>query len=467
MEIRIGGNTYTLTDKQAEFFTAPEKYVAYFGGVGNGKSFIGIVTCMFWVLSFPNNSWLIGRRSNKDTRKTIMADFMKIIPKDTVDSLNKYEGILTLKNKSVVYFSNLWDEEKETEQLLSLNLGGYVMEQAEQCPEKVHTDLNGRIRLVLPDLDLGNGEVIKFQRKGLMIGNPTNKGSWIYKRFMIDKNPLYKMISAPTDSNPFLPEDYKQDLLRSNPEWWLKKYYYGSWDDPSGLIYPEFSEEIHVVQGFKIPSNWLRFVVIDPGWSDPTAVLWIALSPYDEVWVYREYYKEGVRAKDVCHAIKSMSGDEPIMQYIIDGKGGTQTSKDTGKRLVDVYYENGIPCELSDNEINTGIERVGRLLNYRLKKEPNGLRDQWGRRLDLETKNKLFIFASCKNCIDEFYNYKWDDRRNEEMNSKNKPRDAHNHTLDDIRYFANAKYSYRMFDMDNYEYDERTDTTRHSSIVGG
>lgn len=67
---------------------------------------------------------------------------------------------------------------------------------------------------------------------------------------------------------------------------------YGQTRRRTGLIYPEFNSEDHIIDGFSPPAEWPRFCAIDPG-IDTAAVLWCAVSPDDHVYFYRELYLHG------------------------------------------------------------------------------------------------------------------------------------------------------------------------------
>lgn len=59
-----------------------------------------------------------------------------------------------------------------------------------------------------------------------------------------------------------------------------------------GLAYPMFDRSIHVVEPFPIPPEWPRYRVLDWGTRVPTAVLWAARSPENQLVLYREHYQE-------------------------------------------------------------------------------------------------------------------------------------------------------------------------------
>jgi phage terminase large subunit-like protein len=85
---------------------------------------------------------------------------------------------------------------------------------------------------------------------------------------------------------------------------------YGEFAYVSGRWWPDFDINVHVIKEFPIPKNWKRFRFIDAGMAAPCACLWIALSPNNVMFVYREYYKKGTLISERCKDIIEMSGNQ-------------------------------------------------------------------------------------------------------------------------------------------------------------
>ncbi|MFW6086767.1 MAG: hypothetical protein ACODAG_06145, partial [Myxococcota bacterium] len=43
------------------------------------------------------------------------------------------------------------------------------------------------------------------------------------------------------------------------------------------LVFETFDRDHHVVRPFPIPEHWPRWVLFDPGWTNPAAVSWVAV----------------------------------------------------------------------------------------------------------------------------------------------------------------------------------------------
>lgn len=113
-----------------------------------------------------------------------------------------------------------------------------------------------------------------------------------------------RFIPAKLYDNPYLSEDgaYEANLL-SLPEFQRKQLLEGSWDIVDGAAFAEFNRHLHVIEPFEIPNNWPRFRGADYGYSDASCVLWFAVSPSEQLIVYREFYQRGVLAEDLGYKI--------------------------------------------------------------------------------------------------------------------------------------------------------------------
>ena len=113
--------------------------------------------------------------------------------------------------------------------------------------------------------------------------------------------PLFKrkFIPATLFDNPYLSDDgmYEANLL-SLPEHQRRQLLEGDWDINEGAAFPEFNRRTHVVEPFDIPASWPRFRAADYGYSSYSAVVWFAVSPAEQLIVYREMYVSKVLAID-------------------------------------------------------------------------------------------------------------------------------------------------------------------------
>lgn len=73
-----------------------------------------------------------------------------------------------------------------------------------------------------------------------------------------------------------------------------------NWEAQAGkLVFENWEDRVHCIRPFAIPAHWPRWVLIDPGWTNPMSILWAAVDVdtpandfgFHPVHIYREFYK--------------------------------------------------------------------------------------------------------------------------------------------------------------------------------
>lgn len=158
--------------------------------------------------------------------------------------------------------------------------------------------------------------------------NPGNIGHAWVKRIWIDKDltgkeakETYDYIPAVVYDNPVLCEtdpDYVSRLENLDEDT-KKAMLYGDWDSFAGQYFKEWRKDIHVVKPFAIPKEWRRIIALDYGYTNPSAVLWLAIDPDDNIYCYRELYVNRKRYGELLDEIRMMtSPDEEILALVAD-----------------------------------------------------------------------------------------------------------------------------------------------------
>jgi phage terminase large subunit len=194
-------------------------------------------------------------------------------------------------------------------------------------------------------------------------------------------------------------------------------------DAAEGLVYPMFSERVHVLDPH--PNTvWQKILVgVDHGYEDPGVyvVMGVSGSGRDATcFVLEEVYRNHEVQSFWIQQAKSIK--QRYARYADRMKWyGDPSRPDTIELL---RREAHIPIVGADNDINDGVAAVADKLFVR-KREVNG---------DVDTYSKLYVSPSCKNTIKEFGLYR------RKRDSKNKDRiledieDKNNHAMDALRY---------------------------------
>ena len=425
----MAANQIEPTPKQEEFIFSTSKFSCMSGGFGSGKTFAGCLRGL--VLSqHPNNFGLIGRNTYVELRDTTRRTFFDVCPPEFYDESRggqwkPSENHLKLVNGSEIIFRHL-DTISEKE-LLSLNLGWFYIDQAEEIGWRVFQILTSRLRLnKVPT------------RYGFITCNP-EPGMWIDDRFrkpMIEgkQDPEYHFIDSSTYDNPYLPADYIPTLLAQYPEEMRKRYVDGRWDAFENQIYTEFDRKIHVIKPFDIPKGWERVVAVDHGMINPTAAVWAAIDFDGNVFVYDEYYEPGIvsqHAKEILHK----TGDQEISLWVIDPSTGAKTREKDGMAwsVLEEYEDYGLYFVPGNNAKLAGINRV---------KEFFKPRDDRRHPITKQTPApQLYIMQHCINLLQELPQYQWRKLGTlGQRNSPEQPRDFNDHALDALRYLIMSRF---------------------------
>lgn len=189
-----------------------------------------------------------------------------------------------------------------------------------------------------------------------------------------------------------------------------------------GLVYPQFSEERHVIEDFVIPEDWPRWRFLDYGFGMPTACGWATVAPVG--WrennaeiciIYREYYHKGRSIKDNASSVISISSKETYRRkLLVDPQSYARTASNE-KTIAEQYEKHGIPCTPWPRTNLYGEEAmVERVRGY------------------LESM-QLFIFKSCVHGIGEFGTWQYKRNRDGQIDPNERFERGNNHLLDGIR----------------------------------
>lgn len=414
---------FVLNPNQSKFDECEEQVIAFFGGIGNGKTFAGILKGINRILDPKNPPQLgmIARQTYPELRDSTQRTFFEIchmmgmLPEIHYE-YRKQENRVKFVNGHEIIFRSLDDPAK----LLSINLGWFYIDQAEEVSEEVFLTLLGRLRAV-------------DTPQCWITGNPLGH-NWIWHRFIHDPVPGNIIFNAKTEENIHnLPEGYIESLQNNYNEIWINRYLYGSWDAFEGQIYPDFEPSIHVKRHFEVSPEWRRFIAIDHGRTNPTAVLWGAVDQDDVLWIYREHYEAGQDVDYHARAINAYMNEGRYETYVIDPSTGAG-KKDDPETIGNRYRQLKVPVVNANNDVQGGIDKVTEYFK----------------------KNKIYIHKSCENLVRELINYQWEQpsASRAELNQPERPLKKDDHACDSLKYLIGEVVA------SSKKKDTRTDTQR-------
>ena len=239
--------------------------------------------------------------------------------------------------------------------------------------------------------------------------NPDSPRHW-FKIKWIDKIAEKKLLYLhfTMDDNLSLSEEIKQRYRGMYVGVFFKRFILGLWCIADGLVYEMFVEDKHIIHG-DVPYSPVHVVSIDYGTVNPfSAGLW----GFDGNRAIREreyYYNSRIEGnprlddEKYYEELDKMIGNTNVQTIIIDPSAAS---------FIEVIKKHGkYKVMKANNDVLDGIRVTTTLLNT----------------------GKILIHESCKNCIEEFGLYAWDEDSGEDKVIK-----ENDHAMDDVRYFCNT-----------------------------
>ncbi len=435
---------------QSSFLAASEREVLYGGAAGGGKSFAMLADPMRY-MGHPQFSGLLLRHTTEELRELIWKS-QELYPRI-------YPGIKWSERKmqwqapsgARLWFSYLdRDEDVLRYQGLSFSWVGFD-ELTQWSTPFAWNYMRSRLRSTAPDLPTymrattnpgGPGHI--WVKKMFIDPSPAGRAFWATdidtgdtlsypKGHSKEGQPLFKrrFIPAMLSDNPYLAEggDYETMLL-SLPEHQRKQLLEGNWDVAEGAAFPEFNRRIHVIKHEHIPGNWVKFRACDYGYGSYSAVLWFAVSPAEQVIVYRELYVSKVLAKDLAHMVMDCERNDGQIRYGVLDSSCWHRRGDTGPSLAEQMIMEG--CRWRPADRSAGSRVAGK--------------NEIHRRLQLDDftqEPRLVIMDNCTNLIAQLPTLPLDKSNPEDINTK-----SEDHLYDALRYGVMSRPRFSIWDYD-------------------
>lgn len=397
--------------KQQAFFEAREKYIAYGGARGGGKSWAVRMKAIQGALHYPGLRVLIVRRTYPELEHSIIWPTLAILRKET-PPLGEYRAmkrVVEFGNGSTIRFGHL----------ASGNLGEYLgqeydwvfLDEATQFTEREFRMLAATLRGTL-----------KVPRRMYLTCNPGGIGHQWVKRLFVDrkfkgreKPEEYRFIPATVEDNTALlaAEPEYLETLELLPEDIRRGHRYGDWGVFAGQYFSEFDPRRHVAKNLVIGGDWRRFRGIDYG-LDMLACVWFALDGAGRMYVYREVQEPGLVVSEAAKLIRALTptGEEIVATAAPPDLWSTQ--KDSGRTMEELFAKHGVPLtRVSSARVEGWIG-----LKERLRDMPDGTPG-------------LVIDESCRGLIENLQALRYSQRNPSDCDTK-----PHNitHICDALRY---------------------------------
>lgn len=200
---------------------------------------------------------------------------------------------------------------------------------------------------------------------------------------------------------------------------------FGRWVAAEGMIYDEWTADVHHVDRFPIPRHWPRVWGIDFGFSNPLVIQWWAIDDDGAMWLYREIYTTGLLVEDAAKIARRLSTGEPAPRAVV-------CDHDAEDRATFERHSN-LQTTAAYKAVGPGIEAV----KTRLRRQGNGRRGLYILRDSVVDRDAVLDDAALPaSTVEELSGYVWDRKANapEGSLSKDTPLKEHDHGCDTMRY---------------------------------
>ena len=270
-------------------------------------------------------------------------------------------------------------------------------------------------------------------KRMMLTFNPWKYQHWIKEKYFDVEREDTFTLTTDHRCNEFLSEaDHKmyEDALLEDPERGAV-IARGEWGIPGGAFFSEFRRDIHVCEPFILPESWRRYTSTDYG-LDMLATLWYAVSPQNDVYVYKELHESNLIISDAAKKCLIVNDkDRPFMKYGPPDLWNRR--QETGQSAAELFQLNGWTMAKSNNSREIGWLAVKELLKP-FKSKDVFAKDDASAEI---TTSKLHIFPNCKKLIEYLPQAQRDDHKPNDVS--NEPHYL-SHVLDSLRYFCVERF---------------------------
>lgn len=426
----------TPNEKQKAFFMARQRFIAYGGARGGGKTWAVRRKALLMGVYYPGIRMLLLRRTFPELRENHILPLQK-----------ELKGLAVYKetDKSFLFTGGsrlkfgYCDSESDVNQYQGQEYDIIFIDEATHFTEYQYSTLTACLR-----------GANSFPKRMYLTCNPGGVGHAWVKRLFIDRDfqgaekpEDYCFIAARVyDNQALLNKDPGYVAMLENlPETLRKAWLDGNWDVFEGQYFNMWNRTLHVISPHPIPAYWRRYVTLDYG-RDMLAAYWIAVDEHGYSEVYRELYQSGLLASQAAAAIKQHT-TETIHAYYAPPDLWNKHS-DTGRSTAEIFAVSGIPLLRANNDRVQGW--------YELAERLQPVADEQGC-----LRPALRIWRNCSNLIRTLPLLQYD-----KVNPNDIAREPHEltHAPDALRYFVAgrpraAKLPVKLENEEHPDYDNQ------------
>ena len=413
--------------KQAEFFRAREKYIAYGGARGGGKSWAVRQKAKMLCLRYNGIKCLIVRKTYPELINNHVSPLRGEL--HGIATYNKTEKMFTFVNGSTIKFGYCANE-GDLDQYQGAEYDVIFIDEATQLQEdwlkKIVACMRG---------------VNDFPKRTYYTCNPGGPSHGYIKRLFVDRNfekgekpEDYRFIQAKATDNHALMEAQPEYLEQLDilPDKIRAAWRDGSWNIFFGQFFEDFVDDpehyadkrfTHVIEPFDIPGGWTICRSFDWGFSKPFSCGWWAVDYDGTVYRILEWYgctknpDEGIKwpPEKVFEEIARIEREHPYLKgkHITGVADPALWKAETGESFAEKAAKAGVYFNKGDNSRITGWMQC----HYRLMFGGDGY-------------PKMYVFDNCRDFIRTIPLLCYDEHKVEDLDTS-----MEDHVADEWRYF--------------------------------
>lgn len=366
-----------LSSQQMRFLQCQDRFTAFIGGIGSGKTYAGCVKDLVYAAK-PRTLGLVVAPTYPMLQDATLRTF-KELAGDAIIQFNKSDLIMTIRGGGEILFRSADNPDR----LRGPNLHWAHMDEGALCPPGTWEIIIGRLR--------ADGKA-----GPCWITTTPNGRNWLYHR-----RSDMTIFRSRTQDNPYLAGEFIKSLENAYTGEFARQELEGEFISLEGLVYP-FREDVHIQE--RNLAEFTRFALaMDEGYTNPAVILLIGIDGDGRLHVFREFYERGKLQRDVVETARQWHEEYRCEMVAVDAAAAG---------LIADLRDVGLPAMPYKGRVLDGITAVQALL-----------------KVQGDGKPRLTVDPGCFNVINEFESYIWKPEKDE-------PVKENDHSMDALRYFV-------------------------------
>lgn len=401
---------YKPTAPQLRFHNSKAKYRAFLSGIRGGKTYAGSWELLRHVITYPKSTALVVSPTYGMMKTSTLSTFLEICPMDLIAkrkdgtlAYDKEAHNIKMYNGSEIRFRSADDPNK----IRGMEVSFFWLDEGGQLPSDE-----------MWQIGIGRMSQRCAPQKAICTTTP-NGMNWLWQFFMNPRTAQMKkevalFFASTMDNSENLPDGYIESLESQYSGQFFKQELMGEFVGYEGLVYPDFSTEIHVTENI-IDPNYDQTIVrvdagVDWGYRDPTVAVVVGTDKFGRKYIYDELYVTDVDLEVVRPDMARMFSKYNVRNVYCD------PSRPDGIVFLNKVANRKWEATKAKNEIVTGISAVSQYF-----------------KLNTDGKPRMYIHPRCKNLINELQLYRYSTKSKNGV-SNEYPLGKHDHCMDGIRY---------------------------------